>query len=56
MSLSRLLGFLTRGARRGDEAVSSSSVSAAEEAQRFLPCGTTPSACFLRHGTPFRKP
>lgn len=36
MSLSRLLGFLTRGARRGDEAVSSSSVSAAEEAQRFF--------------------
>ena len=36
MSLSRLLGFLTRAARRGDEAVSASSVNSAEEAQRFF--------------------
>ena len=36
MSLSRLLGFLTRAARRGDPAASSSSVSPAEEAQRFF--------------------
>lgn len=36
MSLSRLLGFLTRAARRNDPAASSSSVSPAEEAQRFF--------------------